>query len=74
MCAKLDNMTPRFNFDQEQLNQLTKAELIALNEMQQVRLEQLEQQVVAQGILIQELRNQLAKDSRNSGTPPAAMA
>ena len=58
-------MTESVGLDQHQLEQLDKASLINL-------LLTLQEQLAAQGVLIQVLRDQLAKDSHNSSKPPSS--
>ena len=58
-------MTEPARFDQHQLEQLDKASLINL-------LLTLQEQVAAQWVLIQVLRDQLTKDSHNSSKPPSS--
>ena len=58
-------MTKPVRLDQHQLEQLDKASLISL-------LLTLQEQLAAQGVLIQVLRDQLAKDSHNSSKPPSS--
>ena len=58
-------MTESVRLDQHQLEQLDKASLINL-------LLTLQEQLAAQSVLIQVLRDQLAKDSHNSSKPPSS--
>ena len=58
-------MTEPVRLDHHQLEQLDKAGLINL-------LLTLQEQLAAQGVLIQVLRDQLAKDSHNSSKPPSS--
>jgi len=58
-------MTESVRLDYHQLEQLDKASLINL-------LLTLQEQLGAQGVLIQVLRDQLAKDSHNSSKPPSS--
>ena len=65
-------MTSQLDLDRSQLEQLDKEALISiiLTLRQQVR--ELQQTVAAQADEIQKLRDQLAKNSRNSGKPPSS--
>lgn len=72
-------MEMTLDFDREQLNQLDKASLIDLVLVlqhhvmgQQGQLRGLESQAMEQKRLLQELRDQLAKDSHNSSKPPGS--
>jgi transposase len=58
-------MTLPTDFDAQQLEQLEKETLIAI-------ILELERQLREQAALIQELRDQLAKNSQNSGKPPSS--
>jgi transposase len=58
-------MTLPTDFDGQQLEQLDKETLIAI-------ILELQQQLREQAVLIQELRDQLAKNSHNSGKPPSS--
>ena len=58
-------MTLPERFEAEQLEELDKATLVAI-------LLKLQEQIEAQAKLIQELRDQIAKNSRNSGKPPSS--
>jgi transposase len=58
-------MTQATDFDGRQLEQLDKETLIAV-------ILELQQQLKEQAALIQELRDQLAKNSQNSGKPPSS--
>jgi transposase len=61
----LKTMTRPTDFDAQQLEQLDKETLIAI-------VLELHQQLREQAALIQELRDQLAKNSRNSSKPPGS--
>jgi transposase len=65
-------MTSQLDLDRSQIEQLDKEDLISiiLTLRQQVR--ELQQTVGAQADEIQKLRDQLAKNSRNSGKPPSS--
>ena len=65
-------MTSQFEFDREQLEKLDKQELILIILALQEQVQELQQTVAKQGAEIQELRDQLAKNSRNSGKPPSS--
>ena len=58
-------MTQGHQFSAEQLNELDKEGLIAI-------ILTLQKQIAEQGRLIQELQDQVAKNSRNSGKPPSS--
>jgi hypothetical protein len=58
-------MTRPTDFDTQQLEQLDKETLIAI-------ILELQRQLREQAALIQELRDQLAKNSQNSGKPPSS--
>jgi hypothetical protein len=58
-------MTRPTDIDGQQLEQLEKATLIAI-------IVELQRQLTEQATLIQELRDQLAKNSQNSGKPPSS--
>ena len=58
-------MTLPTDFDGQQLEQLDKETLIVI-------ILELQQQLREQAVLIQELRDQLAKNSHNSGKPPSS--
>ena len=58
--------------DRHQLEQLDKENLIAIILTIQEQLEQLQQTVAEQAAEIQALRDQVAKNSRNSGQPPSS--
>ena len=59
-------------FNRAQLEQQNKAELIDLILALSTRISQLETQITDQEATIQTLRDQLAKNSRNSGKPPSS--
>jgi transposase len=65
-------MISQFEFDRDQLEKLEKEDriLIILALQQQVR--ELQQTIAKQAAEIQALRDQLAKNSRNSGKPPSS--
>jgi transposase len=65
-------MTPQLDLDRSQLEQLDKEALISIILTLQQQIRELEQTVAAQAAEIQELRDQLAKNSRNSGKPPSS--
>ena len=56
----------------EQLRQLDKERLVDLLLVALARIDELEQQVAEQNERIQQLADQLAKNSRNSGKPPSS--
>lgn len=56
----------------EQLSQLDKEPLIDLLLVAIARIDELEQQAAAQNERIQQLADQLAKNSHNSGKPPSS--
>ncbi len=58
--------------DSNQLEQLDKEDLIAIILTIQQQLQQLQQTVAEQAAEIQALRDQMAKNSRNSGKPPSS--
>ena len=58
--------------DRSQLEQLDKETLITMLLNVQQQLQQLQQTVAEQVVVIQSLRDQLAKNSRNSGKPPSS--
>lgn len=64
--------TPAINIDSEQLAELEKESLIAIIQGLQQMVRQLEEQVASQAALIQDLQDQLAKNSGNSGKPPSS--
>ena len=65
-------MIPSVDLSREQLLSLDKATLVAVIHGLQERIVQLEQTVTEQAAVIQSLRDQLAKDSRNSSKPPTS--
>jgi len=58
-------MTLATDFDDQQLEQLDKKTLVAI-------ILEMQQRLREQAVLIQELRDQMAKNSRNSGKPPSS--
>ena len=65
-------MTPPLDLDSNQLVKLDKKVLISLVETLQQRVRELEGTVAEQAAVIQSLRDQLAKNSRNSSKPPSS--
>jgi transposase len=65
-------MTTLVEIDRSQLEQLDKESLITIIMTLQEQVKELQQMVAAQGAEIQELRDQVAKNSRNSGKPPSS--
>jgi transposase len=65
-------MLPLEELDREQLNKLDKETLIELLLNALRRISELEKQVEAQTATIQKLRDELAKNSRNSSKPPSS--
>jgi transposase len=65
-------MTSPVEFERSQLAQLDKEELITIILALQEQVRELQQTVAKQAAEIQELRDQLAKNSRNSGKPPSS--
>jgi transposase len=65
-------MTSPVEFERSQLAQLDKEELISIILALQEQVRELQQTVAKQAAEIQELRDQLAKNSRNSGKPPSS--
>ena len=65
-------MTPQLDLDRSQLEQLDKETLISIILRLQEQVRELQQTVAAQTADIQKLRDQLAKNSRNSGKPPSS--
>jgi transposase len=65
-------MTPQLDLDRSQLEQLDKETRISIILTLQQRVRELQQTVAAQATEIQKLRDQLAKNSRNSGKPPSS--
>ncbi len=60
------------DIDSEQLAELEKESLIAIIQGLQQMVRQLEEHVASQAALIQDLQDQLAKNSSNSGKPPSS--
>ena len=65
-------MTSQLDLDRSQLEKLDKEALISIILMLQQQVRELQQTVAAQAAEIQKLRDQLAKNSRNSGKPPSS--
>jgi transposase len=65
-------MTLQFEFDRDQLEKLNREDLILTILALQEQVQALQQAVAKQAAEIQELRDQLAKNSRNSGKPPSS--
>ena len=65
-------MTSQLDLDRSQLEQLDKEALISIILALQQQVRELQQTVAAQADEIQKLRDQLAKNSRNSGKPPSS--
>ena len=65
-------MTSQFEFERDQLEKLDKEDLILIILALQQQVRELQQTVAKQATEIQELRDQLAKNSRNSGKPPSS--
>jgi len=65
-------MTTQLKLDRSRLEQLDKEALISITLMLQQQIGELQQIVAAQATEIRELRDQLAKHSRNSGKPPSS--
>jgi transposase len=65
-------MTSPLELDRSQLERLDKERLISILLVLQQRVRELEQTIAAQAAEIQELRDQLAKGSRNSSKPPSS--
>jgi transposase len=65
-------MTTEMDFDHSQLEKLDKEALISIVLVLQQQLQELQRTVAAQAAEIQKLRDQLAKNSRNSGKPPSS--
>lgn len=65
-------MTPQLNLDRSQLEVLDKEALIAIILGLQQQVRDLQRTVAAQAAEIQQLRDQLARDSHNSGKPPSS--
>jgi len=64
-------MTSQFEFDRDQLEKLNKEDLILIILALQEQVQELQWAVAKQAAEIQGLRDQLAKNSRNSGKPPS---
>jgi len=64
-------MSP-LELDRNQLAELDKEALISVVLTLQQQVQQLQQTVAEQGVVIQSLRDQLAKNSQNSGRPPSS--
>ena len=64
-------MSP-LDLDNKHLAELDKETLISISQALQQQVRQLEQVVAEQAAVIQSLRDQLAKNSRNSGKPPSS--
>ncbi|MBC8274219.1 MAG: IS66 family transposase [Chloroflexi bacterium] len=60
------------DLDNKQLAELDRETLISIIQALQQQVRQLEQVVAEQSAVIQSLRDQLAKNSRNSGKPPSS--
>ena len=65
-------MTSKLDLDRSQLERLDKERLISILLALRQRVQELEQTIATQAAEIQELRDQLAKDSRNSSKPPSS--
>ena len=65
-------MTSQLGLDRSQLEKLDKEALISIILVLQQQVKELQQTVAAQAAEIQKLRDQLAKNSRNSGKPPSS--
>ena len=65
-------MTPLFDLDSSQLAELGKETLISLVESLRQQVQELRETVAQQATVIQALRDQLAKNSRNSSKPPSS--
>jgi transposase len=65
-------MTSQLDLDRSQLERLDKEALTSIILVLQQQVKELQQTVAAQGAEIQKLRDQLAKNSRNSGKPPSS--
>jgi len=65
-------MTSQLDLDRSQLEQLDKEVLISIILTLQQQVRELQQAVAAQADGVQKLRDQLAKNSRNSGKPPSS--
>ena len=67
-------MTLPTECNRDQLEKMDEPDLIDLFEVLFTHMQQLETLVQEQAATIQALQDQLAKNSSNSGKPPAAMA
>jgi transposase len=65
-------MTPPFEFERSQLERLDKEDLISIILALQQQVQELQQTVAEQAVEIQKLRDELTKNSRNSGKPPSS--
>jgi len=65
-------MTSQLDLDRSQLEKLDKEDLISIILVLQQQVKELQQTIAAQAAEIQKLRDQLAKNSRNSGKPPSS--
>jgi hypothetical protein len=65
-------MTSQIEFERDQLEKLDKEDLILIILALQEQVQELQQTVAKQAAEIQELGDQLAKNSRNSGKPPSS--
>lgn len=65
-------MTPPLDLDRSQLELLDKEALITILLALQAQVRELQQTVAAQAAELERLRDQLAKDSHNSGKPPSS--
>jgi transposase len=65
-------MASQFEFDRDQLERLDEEDLILIILGLQEQVQELQQAVAKQAAEIQGLRDQLAKNSRNSGKPPSS--
>jgi transposase len=65
-------MTSQVDLDRSQLEKLDKEALISIILVLQQQVKELQQTVAAQAAEIQKLRDQLAKNSRNSSKPPSS--
>ena len=65
-------MIPLFDSDGDQLTELDQEVLISIIQTLRQRVQELEKTAVEQAGVIQSLRDQLAKDSRNSSKPPSS--
>jgi len=65
-------MTSQLDLEHSQLEKLDKEALISIIVVFQQQVQELQRTVAAQAAEIQKLRDQLAKNSRNSGKPPSS--